>query len=344
MDLLTNPFFTLGATMGDHRRRIMALAGEKSLAADEVTAAAVRDAKAVLIHPKRRLKAEIGFLPGLEPQLASEMIATVQQDPINIRSLVHLPSLARANLLAAGLIRVAGQLPKNEVAQWILALAHGHEAIAAQPTVALLNEERAAAGFPAITDLQMVDAELRSQRQYYGQAMKQALNLLPSSLLVEVVTMAVDEATNHGNDQAPILMDDLVDGFEVEAQGFFEKETNTIRVLIQRIRRAAKRDEVTGYPMNHLVSQLENVVKNWDRVAQPIQVSVRSRGTKHGLSDDVAGEVRSLAIDLFNDHDLLDISRRLTAFQQVVFAEMDSVVERSRKDATALSEIAQGRA
>ena len=71
---------------------------------------------------------------------------------------------------------------------------------------------------------------------------------------------------------------------------------------------------------------------------------MRSRGTKHNLSDHVAGEVRSLAIDLFNNHDLLDISRRLTAFQQVVFAEMDSVVERSRKDATALSEIAQGRA
>ena len=343
MDLLTNPFLRLGATMGDNRGRIMALAEEKSLVADETTAAAVQDAKAVLIHPKRRLKAEIGYLPGLEPQQASEMIATVQQNPINIRNLVaHLPSLARANLLAAGLIRVAGRLPKDEVAQWILALAHGHEAIAARPTVTLLNEERAAAGFPAVTDLQTVDAELRSQRQYYGQAMKQALNLLPSSLLVEVVTMAVDEATNHGNDQAPILMDDLVDGFEVEAQGFFEKETNAIRVLIQRIRRAAKREEASR--MNHLVSQLENVVKNWDRVAQPIQVSVRSRGTKHDLSNDVAGEVRSLAIDLFNDHDLLDISRRLTAFQQVVFAEMDSVVERSRKDAAALNGIAQGRA
>jgi len=340
MDLLTNPFLRLGATMGDNRGRIMALAGEKSLAADEATAAAVRDAKAVLIHPKRRLKAEIGYLPGLETQLVSEMIATVQQDPITIRNLAHLPSLARANLLAAGLIRVAGRLTKDEIAQWIFALAHGHEAIAARPTVTLLNKERAA-GFPAVTDLQTVDAELRSRRQYYGQAMKQALNLLPSSLLVEVVTMAVDQATNHGNDLAPILIDDLVDGFEVEAQGFFEKETNTIRILIQRIQQAAKREEASR--MNRLVLQLENVVKNWDRVAQPIQVSVRSRGTKHDLSDHVAGEVRSLAIDLFNNHDLLDISRRLTAFQQVVFAEMDSVVERLRQDATALNEIAQGR-
>ena len=64
MELLTNPFFTLGATMRDDKRRIMDLAEEKSLVCDE---AAVRDARAVLTNPRRRLAAEIGGCPDLGP-------------------------------------------------------------------------------------------------------------------------------------------------------------------------------------------------------------------------------------------------------------------------------------
>ena len=342
MDLLANPFFVLGATMGDPRRRIMALAEEKLLVTGDATEGAVRDAKAMLTHPKRRLRAEIAWLPGLPPKRISETIAVLQQDPAQVRSLTWLPSLARANLLAAGLIRIAKQLPKGDVAQWILELARVHEVITAEATMTLLNKERAAAAFPAITDSQMVDAELRDQRQYYGQAIKKALDLLSFQSLVEIVTTTVDKATNHGNHQAPILIDDLVDRFEVEAQGFFETETMTIKDLTQRIRQAAKRGK--GYrPINRLVSQLEDTVRNWDRVAQPIQLSARSRGTDHDLSHEIAGEIRSLAIDLFNKHDLLSISRMLTALQQVVFAEIPSVAEQLEEDASEFDEIAKAR-
>ena len=217
-----------------------------------------------------------------------------------------------------------------------------HDDIEAEQTVTLLNEERSVAGFPAISDLQIVDAELQSWRQYYRQAIKRALDQLPALSLVEVVTIAVDEATDNGDSQAPILIDDLVDSFEVEAQGFFETEMKNIAVQVQGVRNAVERDEGHEY-IGRLVSQLEEVVKNWDRVAQPIQVSARSRGTSHGLSHEIAGEIRSLAVDLFNEHGLLDISKRLTALQQKVFAEVDRVVEQSEEDATALDEIAEQR-
>ena len=340
MDLLTNPFRTLGATMGDNRRRIMALAEEKSLTSDEASEVMVRDAKAVLIHPRRRLAAEIGWLPGLAPQPMVEALATLQQEPANLRGLVELPSLTRANLLAAGLVDVVRQLPTDDVAQWILELSHVHEAIAAEPTMALLNKERSAAGFPALTDLQAVDDQLRSQRQYYGKAIKKALNLLLSRALVEVVATTVNEATHHGKQQAPILIDDLVDGFEVEAQEFFERETRTIKDLLQRIRRAAERDE--GYqPVSRLASQLEGVVQNWDQVAQPIQMSAQSRGTDHDLSHEIVRNIRNLAFDLFNDHGFLAIPWKLTVLQQEVFAEIASIVEQAEEDVTAFHESAQ---
>ena len=340
MELLNNPFFTLGATMRDDRRRIMVLAEQKALLSEE---AAVRDATAVLTNPRRRLAAEIGWLPGLGPRRISEAISTLDREPGKVRSLGSLPSLARANLLADGLIRIAQQLPQDEVALWIADLADAHDGIEAEQTITAVNEERSVAGFPAISDLQIVDVELRARRQYFRQAIKKALDKLPSASLVEVVTIAVDEATDNGHRQAPILIDDLVDGFEVEAQGFLETETKNIAVLVQGVRNTVERDG-DHEQIDRLVTQLEKVVRNWDRVAQPIQVSARSRGTSHGLSHELAGEVRSLAVDLFNEHGLLDISKRLTTLQQEVFAEVDRVVEQSDEDASALDEIADQRA
>ena len=73
------------------------------------------------------------------------------------------------------------------------------------------------------------------------------------------------------------------------------------------------------------------------------QVSARSRGTDHDLSHKIAREIRSLAIDLFNDHGLLAIPWKLTVLQQEVFAEIASVVEQSEEDATAFNASAKQR-
>lgn len=336
MELLTNPFVTLGATMRDDRRRIMGLAEEMSLISDEV---AVRDAAAVLTNPRRRLEAEIGWLPGLGPKQIVEVISILEREPARIRNLGKLPSLARANLLADGLIRLIDQLAELDVARWIVDLAVADEDIDAEQTVTSLNEERLVAGFPTVQDLQSVETELQGRRQYYTQAIKRALDQLPFPSRVEVVTVAVDEATDNGDSHAPVLIDDLADSFEVEAQRLLEEGQRNIEVLVQRARRAASRDGSHEEVGRH-VSQLTEAVRNWDRLAQPIQLSARSRGTSHGPSHEIAGEIRSLAVDLFNQHGLLNISRRLTRLQQEVFAEVDRVVEQSEEDVAALDEIA----
>ncbi len=339
MELVNNPFFALGATMRDDRHRILELAEEKSLISDENL---IRDATATLTNPRRRLAAEVGWLPGLGPKRITEALSVVERDPTKVRTQANLPALARANLLADGLVRAAEKLSLYEFAKWIVQLAEAHDNLEVDQTVVLLNEERSLAGFPVISDLQSVEEELQARRHYYRQAIKSALDQLPSISLVEVVTQAVDQATNKGSIHAPILIDDLVDSFEVEAQGFLEKETGNIAKLVQSVRSAAEGEKCEEY-VRGLVGQLERVLKNWDTVAQPIQVSARSRGISHELSHEVAGEIRSLALDLFNEHDLLDLSKRLTALLQEVFAEVDRVVEQSEEDFSALDQIAEQR-
>lgn len=99
---------------------------------------------------------------------------------------------------------------------------------------------------------------------------------------------------------APELIDELVDGYAVEVQGVLEKEAETASKLIESVRRAASGGESATAP---LVEKLERVARNWDRFAQPIQLSAKARGIDHDASNTLAYAIRSLAIDLFNEHD-----------------------------------------
>ena len=61
MDLLQNPFYILTATTRDNRQTIMALAEKRALLLDPNEC---RQARADLTLPRKRLAAEIAWLPG----------------------------------------------------------------------------------------------------------------------------------------------------------------------------------------------------------------------------------------------------------------------------------------
>ena len=339
MDLASNPFYTLGATAEDGRRRIAELAEEKSLVEDE---ASIREARSVLTNPRRRLAAEVGWLPGLGPERVAEAISVLEVYPEEIRRISNLPPLARANLLADAMVRAGSSLAGTDIAQWILELSETHERVDAEEIVALLNEARSTAGFAAINNQESVEEELQGRRRHFRDAIKRCLDQLPASSLVDAVTLAVDRATHNGEVHAPILIDDLIDTYEVEAQEFLDKETENVRTIVQQIRDRAEEsaDEDT---MDGLVAKLERVVTNWDYVAQPIQVSFSSQGRSHGLSHEVAREIRELAVELYNEHRLLEVSKRLTEIQQEVFAEIAKITEQLDDDAARLDEITEER-
>ena len=110
--------------------------------------------------------------------------------------------------------------------------------------------------------------------------------------------------------------------------------------MINAARDSAKSGENIVKP---IVDKLEVVARNWDRVAQPIQLSAKARGIDHDPSIDIAHSIRSLAIYLFNEHDMLDQTQRLNGLIQDIFAELPEVVERVDEDSDTLEEILQDR-
>jgi len=335
--LYRSPFAILGATTRDDRRRIVELAEEKSL---ELDADTCQKARADLTNPRTRLSAEIAWLPGVSPQKAKHCLETLRGNPFSLRREAGLPTLAHLNLLGAVFESTTGSLNIDTVAAFVQELADLSEKLSADEVLRDINEDRTVSGFPEVRNLDQIEEELAERKHYYRSAIKGALDLLPSTALIHVMTNIVDKVTQGGEKQAPELIDDLVDSYEVEAQEFLQKEAINIHNLIENARKLAASGETAVEPY---IDKIVAVTHNWDKVAQPIQLSTKARGINHEPSQKLAYSLRDLAIDLFNQHDMLASSQRLTTLLQELFSEVPDVAERVEQDADALANIFQQR-
>lgn len=282
----------------------------------------------------------MSWLPGVSPRKAAQLVSALHSDPMSIREESGLPTLAHLNLLAAAFEAVDGNDSADDVAEFIQEMAYLVDDLSADQVLRDINEDRSVSGFPEVKGADQVEAELSERKRYYRNAIKDALNRLPPASLIEAMTLAVDGITCGGEDHAPELIDELVDSYAVETQGFLQKEAENAKKLIKAARDSAPSGEGVVKP---LVDKLEAVARNWDKVAQPIQLSAKARGIEHEPSHEIAYSIRSLAIDLFNEHDMLTQSQRLTGLIQELFAELPEVAERVEQDSSALEGIASDR-
>ena len=335
MHLAKNPFFVLAVPMDGNRALIHEAAEEKSLVGDE---AAIREAAAVLTNPRKRLAAEVGWFPGEEFETVSDGLSRLATEPATVRDSIQAHALSRANLLAEGLVAAASKLEAENIVAWILELAQTHERIDPAETARLVNEERTRGGYRAIKDLKDLDSELRERGRYFRQRITRALDELPTRSLVKVVAVVVEVATDDGDCAAPALVDDLVEAFEVQAQEFLEAEGANITKVLEQIRDAGGSADARQR-LPRLVSDLEGVAKNWDSVAQPLQVSARSRGLRHDASHEIAHAIRRVAVEISNRRGLVEFSRRMNDLLREVFAEVDQLAEQAKTDAEAIENL-----
>lgn len=336
MTLEQNPFHILGVSPRHPRREILSAAQERTLIADEQL---VREARSSLIHPIKRIAAEVAWLPSVAPDDVTALVRLVKVQPARVRGYGQLPPLAHANVLAAAFVSVGDSVSTADLAEWIVCIAKTFDAIEIDATIELLDADRSLARFPLVTRSDVVESSLDDRRRYYRQTIQGILEHRPLLAWAQALTMAVEETTKGGG-QAPVLIDDLVDRFEDHNRSVLEEGTVQIDGLCADVLKAVSEhqapDRVVAF-----VGRLVDAVKSWDELAQPGQVSARSRGLRHSLSLEVARMIRRLAIKLHNDHALSPISIVLINLQLEVFAEVDSVVEESEEDAKTLTDMLQ---
>ena len=330
-----SPFAVLSVTTRDDRRRIVELAEEKSLELDHELC---QKARSDLTNPRTRLGAEIAWLPGVSPRKASQLVEGLLQNPMAVRQESGLPTLAHLNLMASAFETVKDSHDSDDLAEFIQEIANLAEELYPEEVLRDINEDRSVSGFPEVKTVEQIEEELSERKRYYRNAIKEALDRLPSAKLVQVMTDTVDGATLGGEDHAPSLIDDLVDSYEVETQSFLQTEAEKVQNLIKAARDVAESGEAA---IKSYVDKIDTVARNWDKIAQPIQLSSKARGIDHDSSRELAWAIRNLAIDLFNKHDMLKQSQRLTNLIQEIFAEVPDVSEWVGEDAATLADIQQ---
>ena len=335
--LLQSPFAVLGATTRDDRRCIVELSEEKAL---ELDSDVCQKARSDLTNPRTRLGVEVAWLPGVSPRRVAQLVDNLIQHPMTVREESGLPTLAHLNLMTSAIEVVSGDHDSEDLTRFILEIANLAENLYPKDVLRDINEYRAISGFPEVRVLEQIEGELAERKRYFRNAIKGALDRLPPQKLIEVVTNVVDLATAGGKNSAPGLIDDLVDSYEVEVQGVLQKEAENIRKIIKAAKGAAGSDEAA---VKCYVDKLDIVARNWDKIVQPIQLSSKVRGIIHETSRNLAYEIRELAIDLFNNHNMLAQSQRLMRLIQEIFSEVPEISERVAQDADALSNIASDR-
>ncbi|SKC83375.1 hypothetical protein SAMN05445504_3613 [Burkholderia sp. CF099] len=315
----------------------MELAEEKSL---ELDSDACQKARSDLTNLRTRLSADIAWLPGVSPGKASALLDKLVQDPMSLQKESGLPPLAHLNLLAAALESRDCEDESADLARFIEKIAYLSDAMRPEDVVRDINEDRSISGFQEVRALDQVEAELAEQKRYYRNVIRDALDKVRSLKLVEIMADVVDKVTSGGTIHAPGLIDDLVDSYEVETQDFLQREANNVRKLIKAIRESVGLGEAAIEPY---IDKLDAVARNWGKIAKPIQLSAKARGTEYPQSNELAWDIRGLSLALFNEHDMLGQAKRLTQLIQEVFAQSPDVSERVEEDADALTNIARQR-
>ncbi|WP_310004528.1 hypothetical protein [Caballeronia sp. LZ043] len=333
--LQKNPFCLLGLSTRDNRHRIVEMAEERALYIDSE---ACLKARADLINPRSRLTAELAWLPGVSPRVAENITHALEANTISADLYERLAPLPKANVMAAVCERKTGSEPVSAIASFICAFVDTVEAVDLEDVLRDINEDRLLAGFPDVPITDAVEQDWTRRRKDYRTALKNMLDGMQADTLVEAITQAVERATGDGERHAPLLLDELVDAYEAETQQFLEAEATNLRTLIGK----ALADASGGLAaVNPTLDRIEQVARNWVSVAKPIQVSARSRGMSHQSSTDVATRMRSLGVDLNNEHGLLDCADRMTRLLGNLFVDLPEFGDTLAEDAKAIKGLRQ---
>lgn len=326
-----NPFCVLGATLRDNRTRIVELASDRLLDLDNATC---QKARSDLTNPRARLSAEMGWLPGVSPGRAIQLVQALSTKPDSIWTETGLPALARANLFIAAFEAIDSTIQPDSIVDRILELAIVIEGeVTIDDVIRDINEDRAVSGFPPVDNSDVVAAQFVERQLYAKRAVRDALDRLPPHTIIEVMTNVVENATEGGTEPGYEFIDALVDTYEVEIHGFLEKEADNIGTVLNAIGERAKSNS-SG--LDPLIDQLETMVRNWDRAAQPVQLSMKARGLDHDPSNALGYAVRSMAVKLVNERGMVAQGQRITALLREVFAELPELSDRIEQDVDAL--------
>ncbi|MDT3848343.1 MAG: hypothetical protein RPT12_15605 [Vibrio anguillarum] len=337
MNIIDNPFNLLKASIRDNKPTLVDLAEDYSLINNDDLGSKYFNE---LTSPRRRLRIEVSWLLGVTDTIIKDLVNNIFDINFILKS-TNLNPLSKANLLASS-IEKQSSIDKKIAIELLHELSQTSEIIYADETQVLINQERKRSNFLMVESLEDIEQELEVRKKYYKDSLIGLLDTLSSNDIVEVVTEATLLETNNGKKHCSNLIKEIVGYYELKAQHFLKEEEKNIDTILSIIDDSLKSSTPQG-SISVYVEELIRVLRNWDLVAQPIQILYMSQGLKHEMSNNLAYKVRNLSLKLFNEYDYVKLTQRLTHVLQEIFEEDFEFKERSEKDLSDIDDILHDR-
>ena len=323
----SNSFCILSVSCLDDRRKILYVAEEMSFLsdADECT-----EAQNTLITPNKRLSAELDWFIEPDISILNEIETCLNNNnPIFID---NLNALSKLNAMIYNFC-ISDETESFSLGLEILDINKQFGELNPITLTEIINSCRRTAKMAETTESD-VAIELSKKRERIRSIISEKLQLLQESDYIELVTLFAEKyiADNEYNDSG--IISDIIDQYEIWAKSIMESKEEKIREGIDDIKELDNESK-----MKQAVSNLIALIKEWDMYAQPLQVTLASRGIEDRDSRDIAIDIRDLAIYLHNEKGKTALSIEITEALKVYFAELSEVLEVVSKDSETLQRL-----
>ncbi len=331
MNLRSNPFYILKISCTAGRRDVMSAAEALNLLLDSED---VSYAQNELINLSKRSLAEINWFPNADEDILSEIIKSIDGgNPISTDELISIDRL-NASLYN---FTISESTDAYELGFDILDLDEQYSSLDNNEIAEAINKNRREAGLPTIQP-EDVENGLIQKRNEIKLAVTEKLSVLEQDSYIELVTIIAEKCISDDYYDDGVILDDVLDQYEVRMQSDLETLTQQIQASITQI----KQFENTK-PLEPSVKEIIKKIQEWDRIAQPLQLRSQSSGVPHDISEELGRDVRDLSLFLNNEKHDTEAALTLVKAMRVVFSELGELVDIFESDSDTLEQLLKGK-
>ncbi|MDO4751379.1 MAG: hypothetical protein Q4A24_04655 [Akkermansia sp.] len=255
----------------------------------------------------------------------------------NLHLLNTAPKLIEApltfcNLIAENLhVNIQNKNINHECLDTLLSVfAEVYEKIKSETILKQINGYREKARLLIVRELNDIIEALQENTRTYIAVFQELHKALPSSQYVRALTQVIERTTAIGTKQNLIFLDELIEVYQLDVAEKLSIKATAIKNTLHELSTILQQEQTENQAseaFDSVISKLKKQLTAWEVLAQPIQVSYKSRGKEHSDSTQLAKEIRGLALSAHNEYGRTDISIKICEILKAVFAEVPTVKE-----------------
>lgn len=313
--LTDNPFYILGADYNASASELSALVEDVEIDGT-FSSDVLHRVQQALVTPRTRLLAELSWLPELSGAQVRKVFALLENGDQSelLGAIDHFPELARANVAAHVCL---SQAAERETLHFLVA---AWDDLNAQHLLSFINEMRTASGFPKVDEKQVKDA-LEDLQSWHAAAAAEGVwrSSAPGHLMNDVVEAELDR------DPSTAFLRLFVQEYDSRSEPDLARIEADINHHLEEARKV-------DHTLTSHVDAICELLDAWDDVNQPVQLYEQHRGHEEGRSKRIYKSIRTVCIDLANDHEKFEDALRLSEALLNTFPELESVAVALKKD------------